>query len=181
MYVKENPCISITEQEQNDLMKICTAIQEHDLRKKHPYKNEIANYLVGIVIYEVLGLYKEPKKLQQQSRSQKEIYYFKFIKLMSKYSGKHITANFYANKLCITPRYLSSICKEFIGQTATECLNSHILMNARLLLITTNKTIAQISEELNFSNASFFTQFFKKHEGVTPKIYRTKNNKNETQ
>jgi AraC-like DNA-binding protein len=180
MYVKENPCISITEEQQNDLIKICNIIQGHDLRNEHPYKKEITNYLIGIAIYEVLGLYKESKTLKQQSHSQKKIYYFRFIELLSKYSGKHITTDFYANELCITPRYLSSICKEIIGHTATECINSHILMNARLLLITTNKTVAQISEELNFSNTSFFTQFFKKHEGITPKTYRARNSKEES-
>jgi AraC-like DNA-binding protein len=179
MYVKENPCISITESQQNDLIKICNTIQEHDLRKEHPYRKEITNYLIGIAIYEVLGLYKESKTLQQEAHSQKKIYYFRFIELMSKHSGKHITVDFYANELCITPRYLSSICKEIIGHTATECINSHILMNARLLLITTNLTVTQISEELNFTNSSFFTQFFKKHEGITPKIYRARNHKEE--
>lgn len=177
LYVKENPCISITENEQVELVKICDIIQKHDLRKNHPYLKEISKHLVATVIYEILGLYKNGKILQQHPYSRKKIYYFRFIDLLSKYSGKQMTVDFYADKLCITPRYLSAICKEIMGHTATECINMHLLMNARLLLISTDWTIARISEELDFLNTSFFTQFFKKHEGVTPKVYRAKNSK----
>ncbi|MDR2010869.1 MAG: AraC family transcriptional regulator [Bacteroidales bacterium] len=175
MYIKENPCISLSEKEQDELIKICDVIQKHDFRKNHPYQKEISNHLVATVIYEVLGLYKEAKVLKQQPFSQKKIYYHKFIDLLNRRSGKNMTINFYANELCITPRYLSAICKEITGHTATESINKHILMNARLLLVSTNMTIAQISEELNFSNASFFSQFFKKYEGVMPKVYRENN------
>lgn len=178
LYVKEHPCISLTEYERDELVKICDVVQKHDLRKEHPYQKEISGHLLSVVIYEILGLYKkEAKVLQQQPFSQKSVYFHRFINLLSEYSGKDMTVDFYADKLCITARYLSSICKDIVGHTATECINTHILMNARLLLITTDKTITQISEELNFANTSFFTQFFKKHEKTTPRVYRAKNGK----
>lgn len=180
LYVKENPCVSLTEKEQDELIKICSVIQKHDFRDNHPYQKEISQHLVSVIIYEVLGVYKESKVLKQQPFSQKRVYYFRFIELLTKYSGKHLSIDFYADELCITPRYLSAICKEIMGHTATDCINMHILMNARLLLVTTNMTIAQISEELKFSNTSFFTQFFKKHEGITPKVYRARNDKKES-
>ena len=79
---------------------------------------------------------------------------------------------FYADRLCITPRYLSAICKELTGMTATESINNHVMVNARILLASTDMSVLQISEELNFPNPSFFSQFFKRHEGVVPKTYR---------
>ena len=56
--------------------------------------------------------------------------------------------------------------------TATESINNHVMVNARILLASTDMSVLQISEELNFPNPSFFSQFFKRHEGVVPKTYR---------
>lgn len=177
LYVKENPCLLLDEKEQTELIKICSLIEDHDLRKDHPFRKEVSHYMVGIIIYEVLRFYQNGKVVPQQVHSQKNVYYFRFLDLLSQYSGKHMSADFYADKLCITSRYLSMICKEIAGFTATECINKHILMNARLLLLTSGKTISQISEELSFANTSFFSQFFKKHEGCSPRVFRNANAK----
>jgi transcriptional regulator GlxA family with amidase domain len=79
---------------------------------------------------------------------------------------------FYADKLCVSSRHLSSICKELDGQTAKKCIDRQIIIHAQMLLNTTTLTIAQIADEFNFPNASFFTKFFKEHIGMTPKEYR---------
>lgn len=175
LYIRDNPCISITESEQESLMRICDFLKDYDDRDSCHHKKEISKHLLSVLIYEVMGIYKKGNPLQQDFYSQKQIHYFKFLELLAHNLGKHKSVDFYAGELCITPRYLSAICKEMTGHTATESINKHILMNARLLLVSTAMTISEISDELYFCNASFFTQFFKKHEGVSPKIYREKN------
>ncbi|MDL2239309.1 helix-turn-helix domain-containing protein [Bacteroidales bacterium OttesenSCG-928-L14] len=175
LFVKDHPCVSITKKEQEDLMKICDFAKEYGNRINHPHKKEISKHIIAVLIFEIIALYKMGKPIQQEPFSQKQIHYLKFIDLLSKNPGKNNNVDYYADKLCITPRYLSAICKEIVGHTATDCINMHILRNARLMLISTDMTIAQISDELNFSNPSFFTQFFKKYEGVTPKVYRDNN------
>lgn len=175
LYIKDNPCISITESEQNSLIRICDFLKDYDRRESCHHKKEITKHLLSVLIYEVMGIYKRGNPLQQEFFSQKQIHYFKFLELLAQNLGKHKAVDFYADALCITPRYLSAICKEMTGHTATESINKHILMNARLLLVSTNMTVAEVSDELYFCNPSFFTQFFRKHEGVSPKTYREKN------
>ncbi|MDL2244185.1 helix-turn-helix domain-containing protein [Parabacteroides sp. OttesenSCG-928-J18] len=70
------------------------------------------------------------------------------------------------------PEAHTSICKEVSGITSKGCIDHHIISHARLLLVSTDKTILQISDELNFPNSSFFSKYFKKHVGMTPKVYR---------
>lgn len=175
LYIKENPCISIAPKEQEELIKMCDFLKEHSTRKNHPCREEISKHLASAIIYEVIGIYRRGEPLQQQPYSRKSKLYFEFTQLITRNFNKQKNVDFYAGKLCITPRYLSAICKEIAGITATEYINHHILVNARTLLANTDMTILQISEELNFPNASFFTQFFKKHEKMTPKMYRGSN------
>lgn len=71
----------------------------------------------------------------------------------------------------------STICKEFkknTNKTINEYINNKKLEKAKLLLKSTNKTITQISEELNFETIHYFTRFFTKETGVSPKVYRIK-------
>lgn len=175
LFIKDNPCISLKEREQDDLIKMCEFLKEHDSREDHPCREEISRSLTYAIIYEVLGIYRKKKPLHQQPYSRKQTLFFTFIQLAAKYYRERRDIEFYAEQLCITSRYLNVICKEINGLTAKECIDQHIMINARILLTTTDMTILQISDELNFANPSFFAQYFKKRTGVTPKGYRNRN------
>jgi AraC-like DNA-binding protein len=175
LFIKDNPCISLKEAEQRDLIRMCEFLKEHDAREDHPCREEISKNLGYAVIHEVIGIYRRKEPLHQQPYSRKRTLYFEFIRLIANNYREERDIEFYAEQLCITSRYLSAVCKEISGFTAKECIDRHIMINARILLTSTDMTILQISDELNFANASFFTQYFKKRTGVTPKKYRNMN------
>lgn len=175
LYIKDNPCISLKDKDRESLIRMCDFLKEHDLRTEHLYRDEISKHLMFSIIYEVIGIYKKGEPLKQVPYSRKNQLYFNFMELLAKNYSMHRELEFYADKLCITSRHLSSICKEMKGQTAKECINSHLITNIKILLETTDMTISQISEELNFPNASFFTKFFKEQTKMTPKEYRNAN------
>jgi AraC-like DNA-binding protein len=79
---------------------------------------------------------------------------------------------FYAKKLCMAPKYLSAVIKEKTGKSAFEWINDYVILEAKSLLKSTNMTIQQISDELNFANQSFFGKYFKRLAGMSPKSYR---------
>jgi AraC-like DNA-binding protein len=175
LFIKDNPCVSLEKNEQDNLVKLCEFLDEYDSRKDHPCREEISRNLGYAIIYEVIGIYKKKQPLRQQPYSRKQALYFEFAQLITKHYKEQKDIEFYAEQLCITSRYLSVVCKEISGTTAKECIDLHIMVNARILLTTTTMTILQISDELNFANPSFFTQYFKKRTGVTPKKYRNVN------
>ncbi len=80
-----------------------------------------------------------------------------------------------AGRLGVTTPYLSSLFKEEVGQNFKEYLTSVKLYKARRLLMTTEKTINEISEEVGYNNAKQFSAIFKKYVGVTPAAYRRDN------
>ena len=79
---------------------------------------------------------------------------------------------FYADKLCLSPKYLSSLSKSVCGYTVQELVFRAIIRRSMLLLKNSNKTIQEISDEFHFPNASAFGTFFKKETGLSPLHYR---------
>jgi AraC-like DNA-binding protein len=82
---------------------------------------------------------------------------------------------FYADILCITPRYFSKIVKENSGKSPNEWIDEYIMQEAKALLKSGNFTVQQVSDELNFPSQSFFGKYFKRHTGVMPSKYKKTN------
>ena len=98
--------------------------------------------------------------------------FVKLITLISDHYPKERSVSFYADRLCLSPTYLSSMVKGICGYTVQDLVFKAISRRAIFLMTSTSKTIQEISDELNFPNASAFGTFFKKHTGLSPKNYR---------
>lgn len=81
---------------------------------------------------------------------------------------KHRPVEAYANDLCISPKYLTVICKKNSGKTANEWITEHVLEDIRYYLKQTDMSIKQICDRLGFPNPSFFGKYVKDHFGQTP-------------
>ncbi len=95
-----------------------------------------------------------------------------FLHLLKLHYKMERSVEFYADKMCVSPKHLSSVVKQLSGHTAHEIIVHVVVMEAKRLLKTTTKTVQEISDELNFANQSFFGKFFKQHTGQSPSAYR---------
>lgn len=95
-----------------------------------------------------------------------------FIQLVSEHFKSHRDISFYAGKLCITNKYLSSLLKQETGMTALEWIERYVVLYAKSCLSSTSMTIQEISDELDFPSQSVFGKYFKRVEGESPKAYR---------
>ncbi|MCD8302994.1 MAG: helix-turn-helix domain-containing protein [Prevotellaceae bacterium] len=95
-----------------------------------------------------------------------------FIKLVSSNCHEQHGLSFYADKMCITPRYLGTVVKQVSGIGAKEWLDRALCTRAKVMLRHGGKPVADIADALNFPNASFFCKFFKRLTGQTPMEYR---------
>ena len=80
--------------------------------------------------------------------------------------------DFYADKLCITPKYLTTISKSTTNVTAKEWINKYLILEAKALLKSTTLTIQEISDTLHFPSQDVFGKYFKRYCGISPKEYR---------
>jgi AraC-like DNA-binding protein len=82
--------------------------------------------------------------------------------------------DFYADKLHITPKHLSKVLKAVGSKPPNDLIDDHVALEAKALLKSTNKTIQQITDELNFPSQSFFGKYFKRITGMSPREYKSK-------
>lgn len=170
--IRENPSIPLSKDEITFLHTYFRYINLAYERKGYPYRIEVTRQLLLALCYEVASIYQNGRSDIKRIYSHKDSLFRKFIQLLSTKFITERRVSFYAQALCITPKYLSTIVKEVSQRSASEWINEYILQHAKLLLSTTSLTIQQISDELNFPNPSFFTQYFKRFTGKTPKEYR---------
>ena len=96
----------------------------------------------------------------------------RLLQYIDQYYTQERGVEFYADKLCLSPKYLSALCKSICGYTVQELVFKAILRKSISLLKSTQRSIQEIADELNFPNASYFGTFFRKQTGMSPQRYR---------
>ncbi|MFG1496234.1 helix-turn-helix domain-containing protein [Saccharospirillum sp. HFRX-1] len=89
---------------------------------------------------------------------------------------QHYTAGWtvaqYARELGITSAHLNGICRRTVGQSALQLVHQRILLEAKRLLVYTAQTVAQVGDRLGFNDPGYFTRFFKRQTGQSPRDFR---------
>lgn len=124
------------------------------------------------IIASVLDSRKTEVPEVRLSGSRSRVLFEQFMELVSKYHDRHRTVGFYADKLCLTPKYLSKLIKNATGRSAPEWIDAYVILEAKNLLKYSDCTIKEIVYKLNFPNQSVFYKFFKARTGMTPSEYR---------
>lgn len=167
------PCLKITEEETQSLLEFHAFIVKQYKKTDHLYREKIAKSLLYTLICEVMQLYHNSKLVESpRTKSRQEELITQFVELLFKYHQQERSVTFYADKMFLTPKYLSKVIKDVTGKPILQWIDEMVIMAAKALLKTSNMTILQISEELHFANASFFGSFFRKRVGMTPIQYR---------
>ncbi len=99
----------------------------------------------------------------------------RFLLLLSSVHNQERTVKSFATELCVTPKYLTSVCRSITGRTASEIITSNTVSRVRQQLLYSDRTIKEIAAYMGFDNLSFFGKFVKKHLGASPNNYRRNN------
>lgn len=134
----------------------------------------IIRFILSAFTLELNRIFTAREKSDRSKISRQEDILWKFLTLLKQYHKEERTVNFYADKMCISPKHLSSVIKQMSHKTAHELIADFVTMTAKRLLKTTTMSIQEISDELNFANQSFFGKFFKQNTGQSPSAYRRK-------
>lgn len=175
--IRKQPCTVLSNEDMIALPVYFKYIQSVYGRKEHLYRMEITKQLLLVLCYEVAAIYQRGQTTKKQTYSYRDAVFRNFVRLLSEKYHEERRVAYYADELCITPKYLSYIVKGVSNKTAAEWIDDFVLRNIKILLTSTTQTIQQISDQLNFPNPSFFTQYFKRATGQTPKAFRNTGNK----
>ena len=98
--------------------------------------------------------------------------YNSFVSLVAQHYREAHDVKFYADRLCITSRYLSEVTSRVVGKSPKQFIADYIMSEAKTYLDTTRLTIQEIADRLGFSSQALFCKFFKSHENMSPSDYR---------
>jgi AraC-like DNA-binding protein len=168
--VHDNPWIHLDQEELNSMVEYYFLLQRTVRRKENPNLKETLKHLTLAFFYRT-G-YRFYKVGDEFPKSKQDILVEKFLAIVKENYRKQRLIEFYSDKLFLTPKHLSRVIKEKSGKSSGEWIEDHVMLEAKALLKSTDKTIQQISDELNFPTQSFFGKYFKRRAGISPKVYR---------
>lgn len=169
LHIQKYPCLSLSVQECVRIQNFYNFFIQH-LEDNSPYRDKVIRSILQSLVYYIAGVVNLDQANNRRDR--KEELFSRFIQLIIKNYKEQKKLDFYADKLFISPKYLSDAIKKISGKSAHDWIDHYILLEAKILLRSSRKTVQQIADELNFPNNSFFSKYFKKHCGMTPKEYR---------
>lgn len=141
--------------------------------KNNIYRKQMVYNYLNILFCEVSNLLSiEHENNKKNFLSSKDEMFRKFMRDIEANFQKERTVGFYANKVCLTPKYFSTIIFKLTGKHAKEWIDTYTILEAKAMLKSTYANIQQISYDLNFATPSHFGRYFKHHTGVSPRQYR---------
>ncbi len=171
-YAKKHPCHKMNEKEVSAFVEYHSFLMKR-IEGTSIFKRQICEGILSSLFYSACEAFgRDILSSDKAGQTRKHILFDRFIALlMDNYKTERLIM-FYADKMCITPKYLSSLVKEVSGMYAGQWIDQAVILEAKVQLRNTDKTIQQISDELHFANQSFFGKYFRHHTGFSPSAYR---------
>ena len=173
MQLRKNPCTTFEPQETELVDNYIELLRSKIKNRTHFFQKEVMqNAFVGFLL-EIANIFMGKKDgLLMPALSRKEELFEQFLQLLFEHCKEQHVVTFYAEKLFITPQYLSLILKELTGKSANKWIDDALIVEAKILLKAPQATVQQVADMLHFSDQSTFGKFFTKHMGISPMEYR---------
>lgn len=127
---------------------------------------DIVSRLFDSLILDVQSLSSET------TPAQKESFMHRFLQLLTQEGRVKHPIDFYADRLCVTAGYVSTMVKRHSGMTALQWIDRALVREAKVLLHYTQMPVSEVAETLGFATPSFFIRFFRQQTGITPLQFR---------
>lgn len=172
----KNPFTQLTPEESVVIRKAFSQIEEELQRPRTIYSQKIIGHLITAMFYKIAEILQDNQQFQlvQQHTTydRTEEYFRRFMQELSEHYQQERMVGFYANKLCITPKYLTTLIKRISGKSVSEWIDDFVIFEAKALLKHSHMSIQEIAYQLNFPNQSFFGSYFKRNTGMSPSQYK---------
>ena len=172
LFSKNNPVVQLTPLEVQVYSNYFQTIRRKMADDQHHYRTDLVKALLLAMFYDMSNVIWRVEQKGARAQSRADVLFASFIRLLEEHFRTERRVSWYAEQLCITPKYLSEIIKHVSKRTPNEWIDSYVILELRVLLKTSPKSIKEITKELHFPNQSFLGKYFKEHVGVSPSEYR---------
>ena len=169
--VRDTPVVPIDDEARDGMVSYFEMLKRVIRIKDHPYRMEVARHLTLAFFY---GAGASFHSTAERQKTHQDSYVERFLELVQTHYKEQRGLDFYADKLCITAKHLSKVVRQASDKSANDLIDEYVTLEAKALLKSTNMTVEQISEALNFPSQSFFGKYFKRVTGTSPSDYRRK-------
>ncbi len=137
------------------------------------YHRPTATALVTALMHHYNQLYRRQTDQLLATRSREKNIFDRFLQLVNQHCNEHHQLVYYADRLCLTQRYLGTVVRQTSGSTAKDWIDRALVTRIKIELRHTEKSAAQIADDFHFANPAFFAKFFRRLTGMTPMEYRS--------
>lgn len=175
MYIQRLHVIDLTDKELRfytcfyDMLSLCFEKDADTPLRTDIIQSLVRCAMLGLcVAMKNLSVPVQPESHDSQKGSISTDHFQRFLDLLHSSKVSHRTVESYASELCISPKYLSFICKKHSGKTANKWITEQVMEDIRYYMCQTDLSVKQVCDRLAFPNPSFFGKYVKEHFGVTP-------------
>lgn len=168
--LEKNPYIRLKEKELRSMLNYCDMVKSAIRAEDNPHRLKIIIHLTIAYFYGV-GYYIH-KFTEEKHLTKNEGIAEKFLNKVREHYKTERSVEYYAQQMQLTANYLSHVVKEVTKKTASQWIDEYVTLEAKALIKSTDMTIQEIADELNFPSQSFFGKYFKRMVGVAPKLYK---------
>jgi AraC family transcriptional regulator, transcriptional activator of pobA len=151
-----------------------------ETKEEQPEKGLILQNYLSLLLIKLYRLCIEEGGQPVGLESRNRRYFNSFLRSIKQSYTPMKMMHEYARELNITPVHLNRICQATVGKTALQLVHEFHFLEAEKYLKHTDYSIAEIAYRLNFEDPAYFSRFFSKLAGVSPKAYRQQPQKNKT-
>lgn len=178
MHIMANPVIKMSQSEVDLMMKYYELLVFKMDHQEMNFGRETMRDIIRCFAYDLLSNIN--KHLDTGSDNdmlrQSDRIYRRFMLLLAENTSVNRSVQSYADELCVSPKYLTSVCRKHSDRTASELISTAVIGRIKQLLLYSDLSIKEVAGEMGFDNLSFFGKYVKKHLGVSPNHYRKANN-----
>lgn len=174
-FLSSDPCtqLALSQQDAARFMTVITMLQEKNFYEgDNPFAAEVVRHYFHAFQFELAGLYHQYSNQGNRVYDRKKDLLWRFLALLPEHVKSERSLQFYADRLYVTPKYLTQTVKKLSGQTAGTYIDNLVIVEAKNLLRDSALSIAQVADQLDFSDQFFFSKFFKRYTGITPTEFR---------
>lgn len=164
--------LSANEEDIATAMHIMDAIWQ-TVHASDDYHRPTVTALVAAQMHHYDQLFHRQTDQLASSRSREQTIFDRFLQLVTQHCAEHHQIGYYADRMCLTERYLSTVIRQTSGTTAKDWIDRALITRIKIELRHTDKPAAQIAGEMHFANPSFFSKYFRRLTGMTPGEYKS--------
>lgn len=172
-YLRKNPMIHLTDEQSMQFQEYYNLIVMKLHNPSKCYHKQIMHAFLAAFFLEILSYLDSTVQTDEDNFvRQSDILFKRFLDMLTNSEVKSRFVYYYADKLNVSTKYLSAVCKNVSGRTAGDIIDEYVINDIVRMLRYSDKSIKEIALELDFPNISFFGKYVKAHLGVSPKAYR---------